>query len=320
MQKVVVIESGFLRTNKKAKGRVVLCADDKKIWMQVEDKRSDLEDATVLHEEAICDIKEVFGVHRKPSSDTFSSEPLHEIELIRKDGTSQSLGSFPTGLAKKVENLAGETTVIEFCTVPTKPEVSFFDSASLNDDGAGIVRFALTSTNLLVSFGESAEIASAGFEQNDKGRFVRILPLEPSMTFEFDDFDGIYRTEVQKRARLAATAVLFPVFGLATVLIPSKKVSVTTDTRTFELRMAGKGWQLLLVFPISHLGYVMRLRQAMQEELVSKDPKTKGSNQSEAEGSKSNSIVEELGNAAKLMESGLISREEFDAIKAKLMG
>jgi hypothetical protein len=273
MSKVLIMESGFLRDNKKAKGRVVLIADKKRIWMQVEDKKSDINSPSVIHEQEIAEMDKIFGLYKKPSSDIYSMESLQEIEIILNDGSAQSLGNFSTSKTFEIEQYLGLANILEFGKIQTKPEVSFFGSESSEDDAKGIVRFALTSSNLHISFGESAEIASAGFEKDATGKFVKVVTIDKSMAFDIDEFDGRLSTEVQKRARVGATIALFPVVGLATILIPAKKVSVTSDTRTYELRMAGKGWQLHLITPLSSLGYILRLRETIQNQVANKSSK-----------------------------------------------
>jgi hypothetical protein len=244
-------------------------SDGDRIWLQVEDKRSPLESPSVLYEQDICLTKDVFGIYRKPSA-ILDIEPLYEIEVVLNDGSSKSLGNFSSAKVLDVERYLGQENLLEFGKIPTKAEVSFFGSTSLDEDAKGVVRFALSTTKLLVSFGESAELGSSGFELGPTGKFVKVIPIEKSMTFAIDEFDGVLSTEVQKRARVGATIALFPIVGLASILVPAKKVSVTTDTRTYEIRMAGKGWQLLFVVPLSHLGYILRLRESIANSILGK--------------------------------------------------
>jgi len=326
MQRVVVIESGFLRTNKKAKGRVVLYADGKKIWLQVEDKRSSVDSPSVLNQEPIVDFKDISMTRRAPAAFNGSKVRIFMLEIFSNDGSGLNVGPLTEDEIETLEKSIKKEQVLEFRQIPSTTETTYSGFATQNDNPSGFVRFFVTEKNLHMYFGDDAEVATAGFPKAVNGRIAAIMPLDTSMTFEIDDFTGGISSETKKHARVGATAALFPVAGLATILIPSKKVTVTTDSRTFELRMAGKGWQLLFVFPAAFLEHVQILRNSIQKAVINNTPKSellkaeKASKVQEPTISNGSSVVEELGNAAKLLDAGLISRKEFDAIKAKLMG
>jgi hypothetical protein len=325
MQRVVVIESGFIRPDKKAKGRVVMVADGKKIWLQVEDKHSSPESPKVLNQQAICDFKDIFATRRIQAPDTIAKQNKFVLEIFTQIGAGLSVGPMSDLDADTLEKSINKEQVIEFRQIPSSTETSYSGFATKNEDPSGFVRFFVTNKSLQIGFGEDADIATSGFPKMLDGRVTHLVPLETSMTFDIDAFSGGISSETKKQVRAGATVALFPVVGLATILIPQKKVTVTTDSRLFEMRMAGKGWQLLLVFPAEYLEHVQILRGSIQKTIINNTPQSeldkaeKASQVIEPAGTKGVSVVEELGNAAKLLDAGLISREEFDAIKTKLM-
>ncbi len=316
--RILTTKKGYLQTDKKAKGPIFLMCDGKSLWVQVEDAKSKSETPEVLNRMDVGEVKNVYALKVMPY---FAGTNLIEIHF--QDGLANQVGPVSEAETQQLKDILGNPpALIDFRQFATTPSEGTKNLPFQHQQWVGYVRFSLTQDSLLVSFDDEGDVAAAGFGVPVNGRTAKVVPLEGTMTFELDDFTGSITTETKKEIRGGATAALFPIIGLGTILVPRKKVELTTDSRTFEVKMGGNGWQIMFVFPAAFFNHVQELRSAIQKEVVKSTPPEeleRLNKPAEPARQSNSSVVEELGNAAKLLEAGLITREEFDDLKAKLM-
>jgi hypothetical protein len=316
--KITFHEKGaFLNGEKKVHGRLCLLVEGTQFWLQIENPKSEKSSPEVLRETQRWNFQEVLDTSTLPDLSTGTLKS--NLMLKFSDGSSRTLGPFDErDLRDFLSYLNPGSQTLYKCDYPTKPGNPFEGIASKSTDWIGSISFTLSDESIRIHIDKNADVAIQGFSspQNDEVGFV--AALENELTFDIEPYSGDVTT-VKKSTFTEARMVGTAIFGLASILVPLKKIDVTQDTRTLKVSLTGTTWKIYFVTPITFLRSLEEFRGAIQKSTIRLGLPAAVVVPPEHKSTHNGSIVNQIAEASKLLADGLITQEEFSQIKMKII-